>query len=112
MILLAAAVCLGLHTTLRLTAQERLGQFPFSTTKFFRQKLDHLTSSDERAFDQRYFEKTSYWSPHITTSPPVFLYLGGEAPLYGLPAGFVEELAQEHGAVVVALFIGDINHGG
>jgi len=33
----------------------------------------------------------------------VFLYLGGEAPLYGPPAGFVEELAREHGAVVLAL---------
>ena len=47
MILLAAAVCLGLHTTLRLTAQERLGQFPFSTTKFFRQKLDHLQEEND-----------------------------------------------------------------
>lgn len=113
-LLLHAQLSLGLQTTLRggpwlnetqLTSFLQTQQFPgFSMAQYFKQKLDHFAPADVRTFDQRYFESRSYWAgPQSNPDPPVFLYLGGEAPLYGLPSGWVEELAKEHGAIIVAL---------
>ena len=103
-------VCLApaasaLQTTLRMTMEERAAarQFGFNTGSYMPQKLDHFTAADGRSFDQRYYENKAYWSPRAQPEAPVFLYLGGEAPLYGPPSGFVEELAREFGALVVAL---------
>ena len=105
-----ALVCLApaasaLQTTLRMTMEERAAarQFGFNTGSYMPQKLDHFTAADGRSFDQRYYENKAYWSPRAQPEAPVFLYLGGEAPLYGPPSGFVEELAREFGALVVAL---------
>ena len=106
----SALVCLvpaasALQTTLRMTMEERAAarQFGFNTGSYMPQKLDHFTAADGRSFDQRYYENKAYWSPRAQPEAPVFLYLGGEAPLYGPPSGFVEELAREFGALVVAL---------
>ena len=95
----------ALQTTLRMTMEERAAarQFGFNTGSYMPQKLDHFTAADGRSFDQRYYENKAYWSPRAQPEAPVFLYLGGEAPLYGPPSGFVEELAREFGALVVAL---------
>eukprot|EP00908_Phaeocystis_cordata_P009584 Transcript_20379.p1 GENE.Transcript_20379~~Transcript_20379.p1 ORF type:complete len:507 (+),score=215.31 Transcript_20379:150-1670(+) len=102
-------LALGLQTTLRYNATERssfleMQQFPgFAAASYFKQKLDHFLPADTRTFDQRYFESRSYWAgPQAVPDPPVFFYIGGEAPLYGLPSGWVDELAKEHGALLVA----------
>ena len=97
------ALPLGLQTTIRLTQEERasfLQQFSFggfAAASYFKQKLDHFVAEDGRTFDQRYFEQRNYWAgAQASPDPPVFLYLGGEAPLYGLPSGWVEELSLIH----------------
>ena len=102
-------LALGLQTMLRYNATERssfleMQQFPgFAAASYFKQKLDHFLPADTRTFDQRYFESRSYWAgPQAVPDPPVFFYIGGEAPLYGLPSGWVDELAKEHGALLVA----------
>tara|TARA_B110001452_G_scaffold260341_1_gene257736 strand:+ start:85 stop:1563 length:1479 start_codon:yes stop_codon:yes gene_type:complete len=69
---------------------------------WFSQQLDHFNANDTRSFDQRYYlDETHFRAP----DGPVFLYVSGEAPLYGAPAAgsSIGELAAEHGALVVAV---------
>ena len=70
--------------------------------RFFSQKLDHHNATSTRAFEQRYFVDDSMWR---APDGPVFLYVSGEAPLYGTPArsSLIGELARAHGAAIVAL---------
>ena len=46
---LLAATAQGLHTTMRLTTEERMLQFGgMADARYFRQKLDHMDPTDER----------------------------------------------------------------
>ena len=48
----------------------------------------------------QYYVDNTYYNPSMTTC---FIYVGGEGPLGGTPAGYVSELAQRHSACIVAL---------
>ena len=52
--------------------------------QFFVQKLDHFAANDSRSFEQKYYVDDSHYRP---PHGPVFLYISGEAPLYGAPSG-------------------------
>ncbi|XP_061073731.1 thymus-specific serine protease [Conger conger] len=65
------------------------------------QPLDPFIETSD-TFPQRYFINEAYWKdPH----GPVFLYIGGEAALsmYSVLTGHHVEMAEEHGALLVAL---------
>ena len=69
---------------------------------WFSQRLDHFNANDTRSFDQRfYMDETHFRAP----DGPVFLYVSGEAPLYGAPGAgsLLGELAAQHGALIVAV---------
>ena len=71
--------------------------------QFFVQKLDHFAANDSRSFEQKYYVDDSHYRP---PHGPVFLYISGEAPLYGAPSGagsIIGELAAVHGAAVFAV---------
>ena len=70
--------------------------------RWFSQRLDHFNANDTRSFDQRfYMDETHFRAP----DGPVFLYVSGEAPLYGAPGAgsLLGELAARHGALIVAV---------
>ena len=70
--------------------------------RWFSQRLDHFNANDMRSFDQRYYmDLTHFRAP----DGPVFLYVSGEAPLYGAPGAgsLMGELAAQHGALIVAV---------
>jgi hypothetical protein len=70
--------------------------------RWFSQRLDHFNANDTRSFDQRfYMDETHFRAP----DGPVFLYVSGEAPLYGAPGAgsLLGELAAQHGALIVAV---------
>ena len=70
--------------------------------RWFSQQLDHFNPNDTRSFDQRYYmDETHFRGP----DGPVFLYVSGEAPLYGAPGAgsMLGELAAELGALIVAV---------
>eukprot|EP00299_Pterocystis_sp_00344_P007317 c2312_g1_i1.p1 GENE.c2312_g1_i1~~c2312_g1_i1.p1 ORF type:complete len:475 (+),score=101.20 c2312_g1_i1:33-1457(+) len=70
--------------------------------QYFEQRLDHFHPDDKRTFRQRYYVNDLYF-----TSPdgPVFIYISGEAPLYGPPrkGSHIDTLAQKHRALLIAL---------
>lgn len=70
--------------------------------QFFEQKLDHTLADDERTFQQQFFVRDEYFQQ---ASAPVFVYLGGESPLYGPPkrGSFADVLARTAGAMLFAL---------
>ena len=71
--------------------------------QFFVQKLDHFAANDSRSFEQKYYVDDSHYRP---PHGPVFLYISGEAPLYGAPSGagsIIGALAALHGAAVFAV---------
>ncbi|KAK6296864.1 hypothetical protein J4Q44_G00330060 [Coregonus suidteri] len=66
------------------------------------QPLDHFDSQNDETFPQRFFVNEAYWErPH----GPVFLYIGGEGPIseFSVLAGHHVDMAEEHGALLVAL---------
>ncbi|KAJ8369091.1 hypothetical protein SKAU_G00091190 [Synaphobranchus kaupii] len=66
------------------------------------QSMDHVDREVVETFPQRYFVNEAYWErPH----GPVFLYIGGEAAIsmYSVMAGHHVDMAEEHGALLVAL---------
>lgn len=75
-----------------------MGEF---VPQWFVQKLDHFHPDDTRVFKQKYYVIDRYFQE----DGPVFLYLGGEAPLYGPPGygSFIETMAEQQGALILAL---------
>ena len=73
-------------------------------SQYFEQWLDHFEQGgpDRRAFQQQYFVRASYY---YARSAPVFVYVGGESPLFGPPKrhSFVDTLARDFGALLLAL---------
>ncbi|NP_001140069.1 Thymus-specific serine protease precursor [Salmo salar] len=66
------------------------------------QPLDHFDSQNDETFPQRFFVNEAYWErPH----GPVFLFIGGEGPIseFNVLAGHHVDMAEEHGALLVAL---------
>jgi len=78
--------------------QKMIGEF---SPQWFVQKLDHFHPEDTRVFKQKYFVIDRYFDGE----GPVFLYLGGEAPMYGPPGfgSFIETMAQQHSALILAI---------
>ncbi|XP_041796642.1 thymus-specific serine protease [Chelmon rostratus] len=73
------------------------------------QQLDHFSRQDVSSFPQRFFVNEVYWQP---PDGPVFLFIGGEGPIFDFDvlAGHHVEMAEEHGALLLALehrFYGD-----
>ncbi|XP_070826760.1 thymus-specific serine protease [Chaetodon trifascialis] len=73
------------------------------------QQLDHFNRQDVSTFPQRFFVNEAYWQP---PDGPVFLFIGGEGPIFDFDvlAGHHVEMAEEHGALLLALehrFYGD-----
>ncbi|XP_076592242.1 thymus-specific serine protease [Chaetodon auriga] len=73
------------------------------------QQLDHFNRLDVSTFPQRFFVNEAYWQP---PDGPVFLFIGGEGPIFDFDvlAGHHVEMAEEHGALLLALehrFYGD-----
>ncbi|XP_051253528.1 thymus-specific serine protease isoform X1 [Dicentrarchus labrax] len=73
------------------------------------QKLDHFSRQDVSTFPQRFFVNEAYW--HCPDGP-VFLFIGGEGPIFEFDvlAGHHVDMAEEHGALLLALehrFYGD-----
>ncbi|XP_054455377.1 thymus-specific serine protease [Anoplopoma fimbria] len=73
------------------------------------QPLDHFNRLDVNTFHQRFFVNEEYWQ---RPDGPVFLYIGGEGPIFEFDvlAGHHVDMAEEHGALLLALehrFYGD-----
>ncbi|KAM9359152.1 thymus-specific serine protease [Symphorus nematophorus] len=73
------------------------------------QQLDHFNRQDVSTFPQRFFVNEAYWQP---PDGPVFLFIGGEGPIFEFDvlAGHHVDMAEEHGALLLALehrFYGD-----
>ncbi|XP_026877516.2 thymus-specific serine protease [Electrophorus electricus] len=78
------------------------------------QPLDHFSAQNTETFPQRFFLNEQFWEP---ARGPVFLYIEGEGPLSELSvlAGHHVAMAEEHGALLVALehrFYGTSIHSG
>uniref|UniRef100_A0A3Q0R0N7 Uncharacterized protein n=1 Tax=Amphilophus citrinellus TaxID=61819 RepID=A0A3Q0R0N7_AMPCI len=75
------------------------------------QPLDHFNRQNVNTFPQRFLVNEAYWRD---PDGPVFLFIGGEGPLfeYDVLAGHHSDMAEEHGALLLALehrFYGDIS---
>ncbi|KAM7413585.1 hypothetical protein PAMA_020797 [Pampus argenteus] len=73
------------------------------------QQLNHFSRQDVSTFPQRFFVNEAYWQ---RPDGPVFLFIGGEGPIYEFDvlAGHHVDMAEEHGALLLALehrFYGD-----
>ncbi|XP_015746357.2 thymus-specific serine protease [Python bivittatus] len=79
------------------------------------QPLDHFDWQHRRTFNQQFWINEQYWK---RSTGPVFLYIGGESALspFSVVVGHHVELAEKHGALLVALehrFYGSsLNHDG
>ncbi|XP_029475256.1 thymus-specific serine protease-like isoform X2 [Rhinatrema bivittatum] len=69
---------------------------------YFRQPLDHFNRQNNATYNQRYWINEEFWQ---RPQGPVFLYIGGESSLsqFSVLAGEHVDLAQSHGALLVAL---------
>ncbi|XP_078517213.1 thymus-specific serine protease-like [Lissotriton helveticus] len=69
---------------------------------YIRQPLDHFNRRNNATYNQRYWINEEYWQ---RKDGPVFLYIGGESSLseFAVMVGEHVELAQKHGALLVAL---------
>ncbi|KAF7651067.1 hypothetical protein LDENG_00116510 [Lucifuga dentata] len=73
------------------------------------QPLDHFDHQNTGTFPQRFFVNEAYWR---RPDGPVFLFIGGEGPIseFVVLAGHHVDMAEEHGALLLALehrFYGD-----
>eukprot|EP01031_Cornospumella_fuschlensis_P046863 gene46863-57380_t len=62
--------------------------------------VDHFSQTNTDTFQQRYYVNDAYWKKG---SGPVFFEIGGEGTLNGPPGGFIEQLAANHSALLIAL---------
>eukprot|EP00064_Thunnus_orientalis_P009748 superscaffoldBa00001259_g9774 len=73
------------------------------------QQLNHFNRQDVSTLPQRFFVNEAYWQ---RPDGPVFLFIGGEGPIFEFDvlAGHHVDMAEEHGALLLALehrFYGD-----
>jgi len=83
----------------RLKAAKTADVFTNDTVNIFTQITDHATNTG--TFNQRYYIDSSYCADQTTC--PIFMYIGGEGTLSATPGGYVATMAEEHGALVLAL---------
>ncbi|XP_070685910.1 thymus-specific serine protease [Pempheris klunzingeri] len=80
------------------------GQQPPQHVKegWIHQQLDHFNQHDVRTFPQRFFVNDAHWQ---RPDGPVFLFIGGEGPIFEFDvlAGHHVDMAEEHGALLLAL---------
>ncbi|XP_050921378.1 thymus-specific serine protease [Lates calcarifer] len=95
----------------RLLLRTASGHQPLQHVKEGRiqQPLNHFNRQDVSTFPQRFFVNEAFWR---RPDGPVFLYIGGEGPIFEFDvlAGHHVEMAEEHGALLLALehrFYGD-----
>ncbi|CAK4084108.1 unnamed protein product [Aphanomyces euteiches] len=69
--------------------------------QWFEQQLDHFTTKAPLHFSQRYYVDDRFWGNE--NSNPIILYIGGEGSMDKMPTGYIDVLAKEHKAKVVAL---------
>mmetsp|Transcript_11675 Transcript_11675/g.15424 ORF Transcript_11675/g.15424 Transcript_11675/m.15424 type:complete len:474 (-) Transcript_11675:311-1732(-) len=82
----------------RLQAAQADAVFTNSTANVFMQLVDHTAST---TFGQRWYQDQSYCID--LTTCPIFMYIGGEGTLSATPGGYTAELAEAHGALILAL---------
>ena len=75
--------------------------FTNDTVNWFSQRIDHSGSESDATFQQRYYVDKTYCED--LSSCPIFMYIGGEGTLSATPGGYTAEMAQEHGALILAL---------
>ncbi|KAL9258719.1 Lysosomal Pro-X carboxypeptidase-like protein [Drosera capensis] len=83
------------------TVRGQLRQYKYET-RYFSQRLDHFGFSSETRFGQRYLISTDHWlGPE--RKGPVFVYCGNEGDIewFAANSGFVWEVAERFGAMVV-----------
>lgn len=64
--------------------------------------VTHFDPLNNDTFSQRYYVDATYYKGSETDAP-VFFMIGGESSLNGPPGGYMAKLAQEYGALLVAL---------
>uniref|UniRef100_A0A3Q3W8X2 Thymus-specific serine protease n=1 Tax=Mola mola TaxID=94237 RepID=A0A3Q3W8X2_MOLML len=96
---------------LLLLSRAATGRQPFHRVKEGRiqQQLDHFNRRAVGTFPQRFFVNEAFWQ---SPDGPVFLFIGGEGPIFEFDvlAGHHVDMAEEHGALLLALehrFYGD-----
>ncbi|KAJ5078336.1 peptidase s28 family protein [Anaeramoeba ignava] len=90
-----------LSSTFCLDYIQRFGEFnKESVEKFMNQTLDHFDPQNNKTFIQRYYINDTYWT---SSDKPIILYIAGEAPCEGTPTGFIEKIAQDNNALILAL---------
>lgn len=80
---------------------KQLQQYQYET-RYFMQRLDHFSFSDQPKFPQRYLINTENWVGPQRLGP-IFLYCGNEGDIewFAANTGFVWEIAPRFGAMVV-----------
>lgn len=75
---------------------------------FFTQNVDHFsfTNTSYSSYQQKYLTLSKFWRDH---DAPIFVYCGNEGPIewFVENAGFLEELAEDFGALLVAPEVSD-----
>lgn len=73
---------------------------PNTRARHWHARVDNFNGTDNRTYAQRYFLDDQFFDPE---GGLVFLLIGGEGTLTGPPKGFMAELAEAYGALLVAL---------
>lgn len=73
---------------------------PNTRARHWHARVDNFNTTDNRTYAQRFFLDGQFFDPE---GGLVFLLIGGEGTLTGPPKGFMAELAEAYGALLVAL---------
>jgi len=83
-----------------LMAKQQPANLKASPAQTWQAPLDHFDASNTATFPQRFYVNDLYWKKG---SGPVFYEIGGEGTLSGPPGGYIEQLAKNHSALLIAL---------
>ena len=72
------------------------------TTKWFKQRVDHFSFSNEDHFEQRFLVNDTFWDQE-RGGGPVFFYTGNEGDIeaFAQNSGLMWDLAPEFGAMLI-----------
>ncbi|KDO29357.1 hypothetical protein SPRG_05893 [Saprolegnia parasitica CBS 223.65] len=74
---------------------------PAPEAQWFQQTLDHFSPKPPLHFLQRYYVDDTYWGGQDNS--PIIMYIGGEGAMDKMPTGYIDVIANEHRAKIVAL---------